>query len=66
MPAGECAQVAVPNSLAIDVMIPNYRRRQAEELGDEIAAFALANADRLSLNHVMVATVMYSHTGAPG
>lgn len=54
-----------PNGLAIDVMIPNYQTPAGKELGDEIAAFALANADRLSLNHVIWRRVMYSHNGAP-
>lgn len=54
-----------PNGLAIDVMIPNYQTPAGKALGDRIAAFALANADRLSLNHVIWRRVLYSHNGAP-
>jgi hypothetical protein len=46
-------------------MIPNYQTPAGKELGDRIAAFALANADRLSLNHVIWRRVMYSRTGKP-
>ena len=54
-----------PNGLAIDVMIPDYQSAAGKALGDRIAAFALANADRLSLNHVIWRRVIYSRTGAP-
>lgn len=54
-----------PNGLAIDVMIPNYQTPAGKALGDRIAAFALANADRLSLNHVIWRRVLYSRSGAP-
>jgi len=54
-----------PMGMAIDVMIPNYQTTAGKELGDRIAAFALANADRLSLNHVIWRRVMYSRTGKP-
>ncbi|AQT82820.1 hypothetical protein B1R94_14200 [Mycolicibacterium litorale] len=54
-----------PMGLAIDVMIPNYQTTAGKELGDQIAAFALANADRLSLNHVIWRRIMYSRTGKP-
>jgi hypothetical protein len=54
-----------PMGMAIDVMIPNYQTQAGKELGDRIAAFALANADRLSLNHVIWRRVMYSRTGKP-
>ena len=54
-----------PMGMAIDVMIPNYQTPAGKELGDRIAAFALANADRLSLNHVIWRRVMYSRTGKP-
>ncbi|KAA0108676.1 hypothetical protein [Mycolicibacterium sp. P1-5] len=54
-----------PNGMAIDVMIPNYQTPGGKELGDRIAAFALANADRLSLNHVIWRRIMYDHGGKP-
>ncbi len=54
-----------PMGLAIDVMIPNYQTPAGKELGDRIAAFALTNADRLSLNHVIWRRIMYSRTGKP-
>ncbi|APE14686.1 hypothetical protein K0O64_16615 [Mycolicibacterium pallens] len=54
-----------PNGMAIDVMIPNYQSPEGKELGDRIAAFALANADRLSLNHVIWRRIIYDHAGKP-
>ena len=54
-----------PNGQAIDVMIPNYQSAEGKELGDRIAAFALANADRLSLNHVIWRQIMYDKNGKP-
>lgn len=54
-----------PNGMAIDVMIPNYQTPEGKELGDRIAAFALANADRLSLNHVIWRRIIYDHGGKP-
>src|SRR5699024_3451899 len=35
-----------PNGLAIDIMIPNYNSPAGIALGDQIVAFALANAGR--------------------
>ncbi|EHB47020.1 hypothetical protein MycrhDRAFT_6079 [Mycolicibacterium rhodesiae JS60] len=54
-----------PNGQAIDVMIPNYQSPEGKELGDRIAAFALANADRISLNHVIWRRIMYDKNGKP-
>jgi hypothetical protein len=54
-----------PMGMAIDVMIPNYQSQEGKELGDRIAAFALANADRLSLNHVIWRRIMYDKSGKP-
>ncbi len=54
-----------PNGQAIDVMIPNYQSPEGKELGDRIAAFALANADRLSLNHVIWRRIIYDRHGKP-
>lgn len=54
-----------PNGQAIDVMIPNYQSPEGKELGDRIAAFALANSDRLSLNHVIWRRIIYDKNGKP-
>ncbi|MEZ0359421.1 hypothetical protein [Mycobacterium sp. SA01] len=54
-----------PMGLAIDVMIPNWQTPEGKELGNRIAAFALANADRLSLNHVIWRRIIYDHGGKP-
>jgi hypothetical protein len=42
-----------PNGLAIDVIIPNYNSRAGTALGDLIVRYALANADRFDVNHVI-------------
>ena len=42
-----------PNGLAIDVIIPDYDTPAGKALGDRIAGFALANARRFSLEHVI-------------
>ena len=42
-----------PNGLAIDVMIPNHDAPEGIELGNQIAGFALANAKRWGINHVI-------------
>jgi hypothetical protein len=42
-----------PNGLAIDVMIPDHGSPQGIELGNQIAGFALANAKRWGINHVI-------------
>lgn len=44
---------------------PELADAGGKELGDRIAAFALANADRLSLNHVIWRRIMYDHGGKP-
>ena len=53
-----------PNGLALDVMIPNYRTAEGKALGDRIAAYALANADRFGLDHVIWRQVLYMPSGA--
>ena len=53
-----------PNGLALDVMIPNYQTAEGKDLGDRIAAYAIANADRFGLNHVIWRQVLYM-PGAP-
>ncbi len=42
-----------PNGLAIDVMIPDHDSPEGIELGNQIAGFALANAKRWGINHVI-------------
>jgi hypothetical protein len=42
-----------PNGLAIDVMIPDHNSPEGIELGNQIAGFALANAKRWGINHVI-------------
>ncbi|WP_156690054.1 glycoside hydrolase [Mycobacterium sp. Marseille-P9652] len=42
-----------PNGLAIDVMIPNHDSPEGIELGNQIAGYALANAKKWGINHVI-------------
>ena len=42
-----------PNGLAIDVIIPNWQTPAGRALGDRIARFALDNAKRFNLEHVI-------------
>jgi len=54
-----------PEGLAIDVMIPDYATPAGKDLGDRIAAFALANAERFGVDHVIWQQVYYPATGSP-
>ncbi|MDV3126173.1 glycoside hydrolase [Mycobacterium sp. 21AC1] len=54
-----------PNGLAIDVMIPNYHSDAGIELGNQIAGFALANAKRWGVLHVIWRQGFYPGIGAP-
>jgi hypothetical protein len=54
-----------PNGLAIDVMIPNHNAPEGIELGNEIAGYALANAKRWGINHVIWRQKIYPGVGAP-
>jgi hypothetical protein len=54
-----------PNGLAIDVMIPNHNTPEGIELGNEIAGYALANAKRWGINHVIWRQKIYPGVGAP-
>ncbi|BBY65197.1 hypothetical protein MHEL_34400 [Mycolicibacterium helvum] len=54
-----------PNGLAIDVMIPNYHSQEGIELGNQIAGFALANAKRWGVLHVIWRQGFYPGIGAP-
>lgn len=54
-----------PNGLAIDVMIPNYHSPEGIELGNQIAGYALANAKRFGVLHVIWRQGFYPGIGAP-
>lgn len=54
-----------PNGLAIDVMIPNYHTPEGIDLGNQIAGFALANAKRYGILHVIWRQGFYPGIGAP-
>jgi hypothetical protein len=54
-----------PNGLAIDVMIPKYHSDEGIELGNQIAGFALANAKRWGVLHVIWRQGYYPGIGAP-
>jgi len=54
-----------PNGLAIDVMIPNYHTPEGIELGNQIAGYALANAKRWGILHVIWQQKLYPGIGAP-
>ncbi|MED5814888.1 glycoside hydrolase [Mycolicibacterium sp. 050232] len=54
-----------PNGLAIDVMIPKYHSEEGIELGNQIAGFALANAKRWGVLHVIWRQGLYPGIGAP-
>jgi len=54
-----------PNGLAIDVMVPNYHTPEGIELGNQIAGYALANAKRWGVLHVIWRQGFYPGIGAP-
>jgi hypothetical protein len=54
-----------PNGLAIDVMIPNHDTPEGIELGNQIAGYALANAKRWGVLHVIWRQRYYPGIGAP-
>ena len=54
-----------PNGLAIDVMIPNHNTPEGIELGNQIAGYALANAKRWGVLHVIWRQGFYPGIGAP-
>jgi hypothetical protein len=54
-----------PSGLAIDVMIPNYASPDGIELGNQIAGYALANAKRWGVLHVIWRQKYYPGIGAP-
>ena len=54
-----------PNGLAIDVMIPNHQSPEGIELGNQIAGYVLANAQRWGVLHVIWRQGFYPGIGAP-
>ena len=52
-----------PNGLAIDVMIPNSHSDEGIELGNQIAGYALANAQRWGISHVIWRQKIYPGVG---
>jgi hypothetical protein len=54
-----------PNGLAIDVMIPNHDTKEGIDLGNQIAGYALANAERWGVLHVIWRRGLYLGIGAP-
>ncbi|HEY9306155.1 MAG TPA: glycoside hydrolase [Mycobacterium sp.] len=52
-----------PSGLAIDVMIPNHDSPDGIELGNQIAGYALANAKRWGINHVIWRQKIYPGVG---
>ncbi len=55
-----------PNGLAIDIMIPNPESPEGIALGDEIKAFAMANASRFGLQDVIWRGTYYTPSGPAG
>jgi len=53
-----------PDGLAIDVMVPNYAAPEGKALGDRIVAYALDNAERFDVNHVIFRQEIYSAGGS--
>lgn len=53
-----------PNGLALDVMISNYNTAEGIALGDQIVAFAMANADRFALQDCIWRGTYYTPGGA--
>lgn len=54
-----------PNGLAIDVMIPDYHSGEGIKLGNQIAGYALANAEKWGVLHVIWRQGFYPGVGAP-
>lgn len=53
-----------PNGLAIDVIIPNWQTPAGRALGDRIARFALTNAKRFNVEHVIWQRTYYPGSGS--
>ena len=54
-----------PEGLAIDVMIPNHASDEGIALGNQIAGYALANAKRWGVLHVIWRHAIYPGIGTP-
>ena len=54
-----------PNGLAIDVIIPSHHTPNGIELGNQIAGYALANAERWGVLHVIWRQGYYPGIGSP-
>ena len=54
-----------PNGLAIDVMIPDHNSPEGIELGNQVAGYALANAQKWGVLHVIWRQGFYPGIGAP-
>lgn len=54
-----------PDGLAIDVMIPNSDTPEGIELGNQIAGYALANAEKWGVLHVIWRQGFYPGIGSP-
>lgn len=54
-----------PNGLAIDVMIPHWDTPEGRALGDRIANFAFANADKFGLEYVIWRQTYRPASGTP-
>ena len=52
-----------PSGLAIDIMIPNHNSPEGIALGDQIMAYALANAGRFGLQDVIWRGTYYTPAG---
>ncbi|MGV0791240.1 coiled-coil domain-containing protein [Mycolicibacterium sp. XJ1819] len=55
-----------PRGLAIDIMIPNHNSPEGIALGNEILAFAMANAARFRLQDVIWRGTYYTPSGPAG
>ncbi|QZT62853.1 coiled-coil domain-containing protein [Mycolicibacterium austroafricanum] len=55
-----------PSGLAIDIMIPNHGSPEGVALGDQIMAYALANAARFGLQDVIWRGTYYTPAGPRG
>ncbi|MGX9789293.1 hypothetical protein [Mycobacterium sp. MMS18-G62] len=55
-----------PNGLALDIMIPNPSSAEGIELGNEIVAYALKNANRFDLQDAIWRGIYYTPSGPQG
>ena len=65
LPACQDALKWHPNGLAIDVMIPDYHSQEGIDLGNQIAGYALTDAKRWGVLHVIWRQAIYPGIGAP-